>query len=228
MVLMRDHQQILIAIAGVFLFLPAVAGGLFLDPVSLGKTPEDVMKGFAVWLESNWLPIAAQVLITTFGGVALYRCLLSTQPITAGEAITTAVPMLLFVLLANLGTSFLIVIGLNLFILPGLYAAGRLLLVLPALVARNEKNILNGVTESFRLTQGNGWRLIGMVMTMMVVIFVAMFTASMIIGGVVSLLLPRGFANLVGILMQGMMVTLWSVGGMVMAAATYRIATRVI
>lgn len=224
--LMRGHHQIIIAVAGVFLFLPAMASGLFLDPAPMGTTPDAVMKGVTAWLQTHWLAVTAQVIVTTFGGTALYRCLLASKSIAAGEALVQAVPMLLFVLLANLGTSFFIVIGLNLFILPGLYVAGRLILVTPALVAQRERNILTGLGDSFRLTQGNGWRLIGMLMTMSSVIFIAVLTASMIVGAVAGLTLPVGFASLISVFMQAMLVTLWSVGGILMAAGAYRIAMR--
>jgi Uncharacterised protein family (UPF0259) len=227
MALMRDHQQVIIAVAGVFIFLPALASGLFMDPLPMGKTPEQVMKGVTLWLQTNWIAIGLQLIVSIFGGVALYRHLLAKRPISAADAIVGSVPILLFVFLANLGTSFIIVVGLNLFVLPGLYVAGRLFFVSPVIVARDEKNILAAVTESFRLTRDNGWRLIGMAMTMILVILVAMLTLSMLLGTIAGLLAPVGVLKLITVFMQAAQATLWTVGGIVMAAAAYRIATRV-
>jgi hypothetical protein len=225
MVLFRTHRQAMVAIAGVFIFLPAFASALFIEPFKMGTTPEAMMAAVSVWVRQNWFSLLVQVCISTLGGVALYRCLLPRTDTTTGRAISEALPVLIFVLLSNFLTSFIIVAGLQLFIVPGLYAAGRLFLASPAIIARGEKNVFKGLQQSFELTRDNGWRLIGMALIMIVVIFIAVFTASLVIGTLASFILPAGLSKLVGTALESLLVTLWTIGGITMAAATYRLAT---
>jgi Membrane domain of glycerophosphoryl diester phosphodiesterase/Uncharacterised protein family (UPF0259) len=222
--LYRAHDQVILALAGVFLFLPGLAANLFLDEPQLQATTiEAFARAINTWVLANWKPLVLEALVSAFGSAVLYRYCLSKASVTAQQAIVEAIPLLPIVLVASLVTSLAIMSGLYLFVLPGVYLCGRLLLASPIIIAESETNIFSAIARSIKLTRGVGWRLVGMLALMVMMIFIIMLISSAVIGILFRALLPSEGLALVDAALASVQMTIFNVATLLMAAASYRL-----
>ena len=153
----RDHD-LLLRIAGVFLFLPSFAGLLFLPPAvaQKGQTANQVL---LAWFADNVHWLALEQAVLALGGATLYRLYLGAAP-TPGDALRGAAVRYLPFAMASLLAMLAVVAGLALLILPGAYLLGRTALTGPAVVAE-ERGALAALERSVTATAGHGRVLFG-------------------------------------------------------------------
>ena len=84
-------------------------------------------------------------------------------------------------------TGILVVFGLLLFILPGLYISARLMFA-PYIGLMENKPILDSVKKAFEITEGKGWKLIGYVVAVIFPIITILIT---ILTGFAVFLIPE-------------------------------------
>lgn len=154
--LWQSDHALLIAIAGVFLFVPAIAAGLFIpDLPPSAESAADV----SAWLRANIWPLAGLSLVGAFGRLAILITLVDPARPTVGhamrDALFVALPYLLLTMIANLA----IFGGIMLFVLPGCYLLGRLMVAGAVLVTAVRRDPLMALTQGMALTRGNGWTL---------------------------------------------------------------------
>ncbi|MBX0322288.1 hypothetical protein EGH21_04480 [Halomicroarcula sp. F13] len=137
--------------------------------------------------------------------LALYHSVVATRTFVAGArdsfpagALTRNVPLaLLNLAVGGLVYGAVVFLGTLLFVLPGIVAYVALLFLLPY-VAVEDRNFVDALRSSYRLSRGHWVRLFALV-------FLLVATSSLL-GGVAglvgSLLLPRGVAQLVIVLVQ--------------------------
>lgn len=157
--LFRRDADLLLRLAGVFLFLPGFAGLLFLPP-AVAEQGERTNQILLAWFARNahWLAMEQAVLL--LGGAALYRLYLDPAARSLGGAIQTAMAGFLPFLLAMLLATTVTFAGLMLLVLPGAYLLGRTALTGAAAVAEG-RGPAAAVERSFRATRGHGWVLFG-------------------------------------------------------------------
>ncbi|MGZ8999410.1 MAG: hypothetical protein ACXW2T_11210 [Allosphingosinicella sp.] len=187
--LLRANAAAVAALAGVFIFLPALAMA-YLLPYPEPTDPKLIMNMWVEYLNANWHWFILSSIIGMIGAIAIFLLFLEPKRSTVGGTISTAVMILPFYFLASLVSGFIIGIGFILLIVPGLYLIGRLSVVTPVVVAEGQRNPIAAVTRSFELTRGSGWALFGLI------ILVAL-TAS-IISGVASTMLGILFLLVAG------------------------------
>ena len=79
------------------------------------------------------------------------------------------------ILFISLITLFVVVCGLFLFILPGLYASARLLFA-PFLAVITNRGILDSVKKSFEITEERGWKVLGYILALVLpLMFIMIF-----------------------------------------------------
>ena len=82
------------------------------------------------------------------------------------------------ILFISLITLFVVVCGLFLFILPGLYASARLLFA-PFLAVITNRGILDSVKKSFEITEERGWKVLGYILAVVIpFLFIMIFILS--------------------------------------------------
>jgi Membrane domain of glycerophosphoryl diester phosphodiesterase len=222
--LFHVHGQVITAFAGVFMFLPGLAGIFFLDAPNLeGKSLELIAANVNAWMRANWLPLMAQALVSAFGAAMIYRYILSKTAVTAQSAMIQALPLMPAFILTNLITTFGILAGLYLFVLPGVYLIGRVLLVSPIVAAEGNTNVISALQRSTRLTQGSGWRLAGMLILLVLVTFIITFLGAVIFSLFARALLPHHAATLIRAALSTLQMTIINLAGILMAAASYRV-----
>lgn len=169
--LAKEDRAVLSGVAGLLLFVPQLA--LLLFPIDLPVAPAwgadpAVTQAYAdvaqAWLARHALPLLAVLVLTEAAPIAITLLYVDRRRLDVAGALL-ATPSLFFpALLARLVAS---PIALSLYAAPLLvllaaYLQGRLLLVLPALLAERPLSVLGAVRRSWSLTRGHGLAMAGL------------------------------------------------------------------
>jgi len=180
--LLRRHAPLLAAIAGVFLFLPALLIAVLLPP-PVPQAGGDPQSAVQLWLDyygaaGPWLTLES--LVAMVGTLAMLRLVFARD--TVGGALVQGLILTPFYFLLSLICSVMIGFGLILILVPGLYLIGRLAPFSAVLVAENRRNPLDAIRRTFALTKGHGWAILGLVFVVAVVAVIAMGVADTMFG----------------------------------------------
>ena len=178
----RRGMPMYLPVAAAFVLLPGVAIDLFGPP--LPKTPADLTPRlvFIALVIPSLIGIIAQATIVR---LAIDRARGIDRSV--GEALLLALRLWPMLVAATLLAAVPIGAGMLLFIVPGLYMAGRLALAMP-LVVDGTTAPLAAVRRSWELTDGNGWRIIAFLI-LWTAWFLALSAIAAALGGGVAILL---------------------------------------
>lgn len=171
MALLGAHKEAILAIAGVFLFLPTFLFAQFVvQPVLTGdEDMNGLIAVYGAYFNENALSIMGSNLVISFGGLAIYFTLAPSRNATVAEDLVAALKVFLIYLIANLLTGVLTVLGFLLFIIPGAYIACRFILVPAVIVDQGERNPVEALRRSWGLTQNNGFSILLFVLIIAIV-----------------------------------------------------------
>jgi hypothetical protein len=160
--LLGAHKEAILAIAGVFLFLPTLLFAQFVaQPVLTGEEDMNaVIAIYSAYFNENAYPILLSNLIISFGGLALYFSLAPSRSNTVAENLIAAFKIFLLYLIANLLIGLVTLPGFVLFIIPGLYLTCRFILVPVVIADQGERNPVEMLKRSWALTRGNGFSIL--------------------------------------------------------------------
>ena len=221
--LLKSHTALVGTIAGVFLFLPALAVAWFgpvpIEPAA-GADFNQVMETFRESFRQmipGQLAIALSALIGTAG---ILRLWLSRTGTSVGEALTFALMLFPTMLAIQILCGIAIGLGFILLLVPGLYLLGRLALVAPAVADRSLYNPFEAIRTSWDLTRGNGWAIFFFLFLVALVIVIA----ALIIGGIVSVIAGSepGFGRMLGGFVEAVFSAVGSLASIAVSAAAYR------
>lgn len=183
--LLRSHSALTGAVAAVFLFLPALAVAWFgpapIEPAD-GAGFQQIVENIK---QNMWQIMPYQLAAALFGligTVAILRLWLSRSGTSVGQALGFAVTLFPTVVIIQILTNVAMAAALVLFIIPGLYVAGRLAVVMPAMTDRSIRNPIEAIRQGWVMTEGNGWAIFFFVFLVAIVIFIV----AMILGGLAS------------------------------------------
>lgn len=159
----RRHQEVLMTVAGMFIFLPTLAL-LLLVPVAppwpdSGATEPEIQAGatkLAAWIVDNTSMFAAAAIASLYGALAISAFLLDPGCADLRAAMARALRLLPRYMLAALLILIPASLGLFVLILPGIYIIGRTMLIGPTLVAERPITATAAIMRSIALTRGNG------------------------------------------------------------------------
>lgn len=223
----RAHAELIIAIAGVFLLLPAVAAGFLIpEPVFTttdvtGRTRE-LLEHIRANAPMNFLlsiPVA-------LGQVAILALLLDPARPTVAQALVLGATLLIsFVLLNNILINLSVALGLLLLLVPGLYLLGRLVPASAAMVAERHFNPLTAYARGWQISRGNGWRIFGLIAIVMIVAWVLDLAITAVIGTVAALAFTDDVARVIDILVSALSAAVTGIVILLLTAAIYRALT---
>jgi hypothetical protein len=221
--LLKSHSALIGTIAGVFLFLPALAVAWF-GPVPIEPPPgadvEAVMQSF----QDNFRQmIPGQIVIgicTIIGTAGILRLWLSRTGTSVGEALTFALKFFPTMVAIQILCGFAIGFGFILLIVPGIYLVGRLALVAPAVADRSLSNPFEAIRTSWDLTRNNAWSIFFFLFLVALVIVIA----ALIVGSVVSVIAGSepGFGRMLGGFVEAAFGAIGSLVSIAVSAAAYR------
>lgn len=189
--IMRANASILVAVAGAFVLLPAIAANFFTvpsQPLAEGATPAESLERYIAYYRSNIGPQLFLLLFNTLGQLLAYLVLLDPRRPSVGDAFRLAAPLFLPLIVLNILVNLMLGAGLLLLVIPFLYLIGRVMLAAPAMVAERLSNPPKAIGRSFALTKGNGWRIFFFAFLIFVVVFVVQVAVNGTLGTVIGLL----------------------------------------
>lgn len=168
--LFRRDRDLLLRLAGPFVFVPAFALALLvpeppLPDAAAGDNEAQALawaQTLTTWAGANagWYLLA--YLIGHFGTATLYALYLDPDRPDVGGALRRAGQLLARYMLAMLIVAVPAGAGLLLWVLPGLYVLGRTMLTGPLLLAERPIGAAAAVLRSLALTRGSGLALMGL------------------------------------------------------------------
>lgn len=169
MAMLRGQREILLTLTGFFILLPLLMVTTLRPFDATATTAAEMIAQYQAWANDNLLWLLLVIVLAGIGRLAMLILLLGPERPTVGEALKASLMLLPLLLIADLLALVPFAIGMTLFILPGLYVAGRLLMVEVALVAERLRNPIAPVAASWRATRRNGWR----IALMLLILFIA-------------------------------------------------------
>tara|TARA_R110000824_G_scaffold11585_3_gene50666 strand:- start:34921 stop:35670 length:750 start_codon:yes stop_codon:yes gene_type:complete len=171
MALLGAHKEAILAISGVFLFLPTLLFAQYVTgPVLTGD--EDMNTLFAIYsayFNENAFPIMISNLVISFGGLAIYFAIAPSRNSTVGEDLIAALKVFLIYLIANLLSALVTLPGFILFVIPGLYLTCRFILIPVVIADQGERNPIELLKKSWALTRDNGFSILLFILIIAVV-----------------------------------------------------------
>lgn len=215
----RSNWVLLLTLAGVFIFLPALALWLLL-PVPQGTgTGEEAVKTFLAYYQRNFWAFLLVNAMAALGQIVILVLLIDRNRPTVAEAISSGARLFPGYFLASLVANFAVLFGLLLFIVPGLYILGRFVVLGPVMADLRLGNSWAGLRESWRQTTGAGWRIVGLMLLVLLVGWIATSAATSVLTVVGRVLLPgplsliaAALANALGSAVLGLLLILLAAG----------------
>ena len=207
--LLSQNRDLIVVVAGAFLFLPALVLGIFAPGAELeaaagsASDPQQIQAAFAAYFFDNWPIILAYGLIGTIGTLALLALLGRTQRPTVGEAIkigvTAMIPYIVATLLVGLvfglfiglvgglsavaGPAVAVILGIALFI-AAVFVYFRLILIGPIMAIEGNLNPISAIKGSWNLVKGNTrW-----VALFLILLIIVLLVISTLVGGAFGLI----------------------------------------
>jgi hypothetical protein len=220
--LTRGRQEALVLFAGLFLFLPMVALLLFLPPPVLAGDEAVIVKQITAYAQKVSIPMIIMTLPMAFGHAAIQSLLLGTgrgdvagHLAQAGRLFAGFLAVLLLIRVA-------VGLGMQLFLLPGLFAYVATFLAKPLMIAEGILNPFTALQRGFSLMKGRIGRTA-------FVLFLALFAAGMmamvllaLVSGFFAVITPVGAFSYISVLLAALVITVLMVVEGAFAAALYK------
>lgn len=187
----RTNASVLAVMAGAFLLLPNFAELLFAPPPDLRSFDWNGLRQMQDYYRENALVLILCNLPVWLGSAAILSLLLDPRRLTVGDALKSGLRLLPGVIILNWLTELLIVTGLLLLVVPGIYLVGRMMIAAPAQMAERIGNPLRAIGRSFALSAGNGWRIAGLVALIVIVAVIVASAVNAVFGILLNLVLPK-------------------------------------
>jgi hypothetical protein len=223
--MLRTNVDSISAIAGMFILLPGIVSAWLLPERALpagNATIKDILNTNSDYMAAHWPFITVSAIVVAFGSLVLLSFLVDRRRPTVTDAMRSGLRALPFYMLASAIQTFVVVGGLMLFILPGIYLVSRFICIAPVAAAEGRRRPMAIIARSFQVTQGNGWRII---LLLAVILFVAIIISTVvatIVGIGASLLLPPDIARLAEILAGTLVESGLAVTVTLVSASIYR------
>lgn len=168
--LFRRDGDLLLRIAAPFFFLPAYALVLLVPPMPLPDPdiadPQARIQAWADavggWVQGYGVGLIAGYLVACVGMATITALYCAVPRPAVRGALAEAARILPRFFLAMVLVSLPVGVGLWLFVLPGLYVVGRLMLTGPVLFAERPIGAWRAIVRSLALTRGHGAALTGL------------------------------------------------------------------
>lgn len=242
--LVRANRDLLLALAGVFLIVPAFAVAMLLPPPQPGEgvTMDALLTIMLDYYRSNIVIFIAMALFQMTGSLTILALFADARRPTVGEAIRqgfnytpTAIAAQLILAMA-IGTMVLLpvllggaakspgftALGVIAALGLGLWAIIRLSLVTPAIIVDRLANPIRAIERSWRLTEGNALRLLAFFVLVLIGFVVIMLVAEGAIVLLLTLLLSAKTTELITTLVAVMLQSAMSVYFIAISAACHR------
>jgi hypothetical protein len=220
---LATNAGLLAAIAGVFIFLPAVLEARFFPPPEGWTSMREWMELTQEHVSRNLPWMLLSMILNLIGIITIYLMLLPGPRLTVGSAVGRALAILPFYFIMQLVVGIAWGIGFVLLIVPFLFLVGKLVLAAPILIGETPRAPFTAIQRSWALSSGRAWSITGLVV--MVYAAALVFSMAVRIGFGILILIALGRQGVGGLLLsilQGLVVAVVSVVFTVLVATIYR------
>ena len=224
MAMFRSDWALLVTLAGVFIFFPALVLFLY-APMPEAKpesSAETSLQLVYAYYQANMLWFVLVNAIGAFGQAVILALLLDRTRPTVGEALAGAGVLFPGFFVVQLIINFATGAGLMLLVIPGLYLLGRFEVVGPLLIERRMANPLRAIVDGWRMTEKRGWRITGLVLLVVIVGWIVTSAATSALTVLGTMVVPESVRPLVGGFTGGLSSAALSLLMAVLSAAVYR------
>ena len=241
--MLRAHASLLFAVAGVFLFLPALYMGQFLPQPKV--EPAEVGAAMVAYFSDNWDWFLLANLINMAGAITMFQLLLGPPGETVGAAIRRSMPILPVYFAATLLVAFMIGVAVMLILVPlalllgesaatsgavviaplllaVAYIFGRVVPLGPVVVMEERYNPVRALRRSFRLTKSLGWSVLGLVLIVFIAGSIVDFALSRVLGALFLYVAGAELGGLLTLILTSLFSAILSTIIIVLFAAIYR------
>jgi hypothetical protein len=221
--LTRLHWVALVAIAGVFNFLPVLVVNHYFPFPETGAEVDNAraLAILGAFLRENLIWYVLQSFVVMIGSATMLR-LVFGRNVTVGAALWFGILLLPVYSLMLLFTNLAICVGLILLIVPGLFLIGRLFPAAPVMVAEDRRHPIETIRRAFALTEGHGWQIVGLYILVALPGAILIFAVESLTGSLFILLAGQELGKLLtGILLAILNAALATLLTM-LSAAVYR------
>lgn len=238
------NRDLLLALAGVFLVVPAFAVAMLIPPPqpAEGADFQTMLAPFGEYYQDNAVVLVAMALFQMIGTLSILALFTDTRRPTVGEAIRqgfrytpTAIAaqlilgmaigamVLLPIMLGGATKSFgFTALGILAAVVLGIWAWVRLSLVAPAVIVDRLANPFRALERSWRLTEGHVLRLLVFFILVLIGFVVVMLVAEGITRLLLALVASAKTTDIVATLVATLMQAVMSVYFVAIAAACHR------
>jgi len=220
--LLRSHSSLVAALAGAFLFLPALLVGHFLAQPVPGEDPWAYLRELQAYMSANAFWLLLQSLANAVGTIAILMLVFARKGTSVGGALAAAFMLLPFYFIAGFIANLIVFAGLLLFLLPGLYLFARLVPLGPVVVAENRRNPFAAIGRAFQVTKGKGWAVLGLVALVAIPGAISIQVVTLLLGIVFSLAAGEEIARLLTLIVGSAAAAALTVVLLLLYAAIYR------
>ncbi|MFM9852333.1 MAG: hypothetical protein ACKVOJ_05940 [Sphingomonadaceae bacterium] len=217
----KAHWSILLAIAGVFLFLPQFALSLFAPFPKVADGEQVTIAMINGYFSKNALLMLLLNIPVWLGQAAVFSLLLSRDTPTVSQTLQRAASMLAPVAILVILLNLILITGFFLLIIPGLYVMGRFAVATPAQMAERLSNPIVALQRSLVLTQGNGWRIAGILILFYVVGYVIALAVGTIFGIMFTVALPGEVATMLSAFIESVLATALLLALLILGTSIY-------
>jgi hypothetical protein len=218
----KAHAELILVVAGVFIFIPSLAQALFVPPPEITSFTVEAAEQVIAYFQDNAAALILFSIPISLGNAALLALVLDPARLTVAGAIQSAARLLISFVALGLIMRVLISFGMFAFVLPGLYIWARILLAEPAMMAERLNNPLTALSRSLTLTRGNSLAVLGMLIIVCVLTWLLTTVASALIGLLSLALLSAGGAEIVKHLMAAISASVFAIVLTLLSASFYR------
>ncbi len=222
--LVVSHRDLVLAIAGVFLFLPPALVGIFgPPPPAVEGLPAAEMLSILRQYYGDMLPyFLVTAVLGSIGTIAIARLYLGSRGMTVGATLVFALTVVISTVIAGVISGIAVGFATLLLIVPGLYLYARFAMVLPYVATTGEKNPFTLLQGSWNATRNNGWRLVVYLVLIGIIGIVIYLLTSGVIGLLLSALLPDDAARVAAALLDALLSATFSVIFTAILCGAYR------
>lgn len=224
MTMLRAHSELVLTVAGVFLFLPPLLFGWLVPPLtpdsSLG--PEQNFAAMFDWYGANWAWLLLIAALASIGAVAILALLLTRNGLSVGEAIARGGRLFIPYVLVSIIAAILGGIGMIFLIIPGIWILMRLSVAQTIVAAEQDANPIRAIQRSWRLTRGHALRIFLFLLVVLIVALVAYIAIDAVSALIFGFLLPQGARLFLMLVVNSLLTALLTILFLACYAAIYR------
>ncbi len=216
--MLRAHQEAVLALAGVLLYLPSWIAQFFGgSPDMVGVTSmTQMLERQQAHLAANWHILLPTAIVSLFGSACIYVVLTRNDLAKVGDALPIALKLLPLYFVLQVATGMLVAGSIFVLVIPVLYLLVRFWLAMAAVPDSRNYGLFGALSRSWNLTKGTGWKAVGLAVIVGVVSLACFIVVQIIIGLLMQLIggkggvpfVEMGFSALVGTIINIVIIAL--------------------